>query len=155
MFPLAAREGPVLRGFTIIRTRTNPACSGIVRGKPAAKPMAQFAVIRTGGKQYKVTPGQKLKIEKLAAPAGGEPRHERDVQEGAVIHFDEVLLVAEDEKIEIGTPSVEGATVDAKVLGQGRDRKKIVFKYHSKSRYRKKKGHRQPYTEIEITTITS
>ncbi len=103
--------------------------------------MAPFAVIKTGGKQYKVTPGQKLKIEKLDAP------------EGAVIHFDEVLLVAEGEKVEIGMPLVNGANVDARVLKQGRGRKQIVFKYHSKSRYRKKRGHRQPYTEIEIQKI--
>ena len=101
-----------------------------------------FAIIRTGGKQYRVSPGQKLKIEKL------------DAKDGAVIDFDQVLLVAEGEKIEIGTPRVEGAKVDAKVLKQGRDRKKIVFKYHPKSRYRKKKGHRQHFTEIEITKIT-
>lgn len=102
-----------------------------------------FAVIRTGGKQYRVSPGQRLKVEKL------------DATEGAAIHFDEVLLVADGDKVEIGAPTVKGAKVEAKVLGQGRDRKKIVFKYHSKSRYRKKKGHRQHFTEIEIARIVS
>lgn len=102
-----------------------------------------FAIIKTGGKQYKVIPGQKLKIEKL------------DTTEGAAIHFGEVLLVADGDKVEIGAPTVKGANVDAKVLKQGRARKLIVFKYHPKSRYRKKKGHRQHFTEIEITRIAS
>ncbi len=113
-----------------------------------------FAVIKTGGKQYKVSPGAKLRIEKLAAPAGGEPRQGRDAGEGATVHFDEVLLVADGDRVEVGTPNVKGAKVDARVLGQGRDKKKIVFKYHPKSRYRKKKGHRQHYTEVEITKIS-
>ena len=100
-----------------------------------------FAVIKTGGKQYKVSPGQKVKIEKL------------DAAEGAAVHFTEVLLFADGEKVGIGTPTVEGARVDAKVLSQGRAKKKIVFKYHAKSRYRKLRGHRQPFTEVEITGI--
>ena len=100
-----------------------------------------FAVIKTGGKQYKVSPGQHIKIEKLGA------------EEGAVIHFDEVLLTVDGEKVEIGTPLVKGAEVEAKVLKQGRDKKKIVFKYHRKTRYHKKKGHRQPFTEVEIQKI--
>lgn len=102
-----------------------------------------FAIIKTGGKQYRVSPGQRLKIEKL------------DAKEGAVIHFDEVLLVADGDKVEIGTPLIKGAKVEAKVLKQGRARKQIVFKYHPKSRYRKKKGHRQHFTEIEITKIAT
>ncbi|MBI4132626.1 MAG: 50S ribosomal protein L21 [Candidatus Sungbacteria bacterium] len=101
-----------------------------------------FAVIRTGGKQYKVQPGQKLRVEKLDASAG------------AGIHFKEVLLIADGGEIEIGTPLVRNAQVDAQVLAQGRDKKKIVFKYHPKTRYRKKKGHRQPFTEVEITKIS-
>ncbi len=101
-----------------------------------------FAIIQTGGKQYRVAPGQKLRIEKL------------DAGEGAVIHFGDVLLVADGDKVDIGAPFVRGAKVDAKVLEQGRDKKKIVFKYHAKSRYRKKKGHRQPFTEVEIQKIS-
>lgn len=101
-----------------------------------------FAVIKTGGKQYKVSPGQKLRVEKL------------DAAGGAVIRFSEVLLVADGDKIDIGTPDVKGAAVEAKVMGLGRDDKKIVFKYHRKTRYRKKKGHRQHFTEIEIVKIT-
>lgn len=101
-----------------------------------------FAIIKTGGKQYKVSPGQKLRIEKLEA------------EDGTTVHFDQVLLVADGEKIEIGAPILKGAEVDAKVLKQGRDDKKIVFKYHAKTRYRKKKGHRQHFTEVEIIKIT-
>ena len=99
------------------------------------------AVIRTGGKQYLVEPGKKLKIEKLNAKEGGK------------IVFNEVLLVSDDKKTEVGTPLVKGAKVEAKVLKQGRSRKIIVFRYHSKTRYRKKKGHRQHFTEVEVTKI--
>lgn len=101
-----------------------------------------FAVIKTGGKQYIVAPGQKLKIEKLNA------------EESAGVIFDQVLLVADGEKVKIGKPLVEGAQVEARVLKQGRAKKVIVFRYHAKTRYRKKKGHRQPYTEVEIQKIT-
>ena len=103
----------------------------------------QCAVIRTGGKQYLVAPGQKLKVEKLEA-----------AEEGAII-FDDVLLVADGEKIHIGTPTVAGAKVEAKSIAQGRSKKVIVFKYRPKARSRKKKGHRQPYTEVEIKKIIS
>jgi large subunit ribosomal protein L21 len=105
--------------------------------------MTQFAVIKTGGKQYMVAPGLKLKIEKLDAKAGD------------VFNFDQVLLAGDDKKVEVGTPHVSGARVEAKVVRQGRRDKVIVFKYHAKTRYRKKKGHRQPFTEIEIKTIHS
>lgn len=100
-----------------------------------------FAVIQTGGKQYKVSPRQKIKIEKL------------DAEQGSNFIFDKVLLVADGENVKIGAPYVEDANVEAKILKQGKDRKKIVFKYHSKTRYRKKKGHRQYYTEVEIIKI--
>lgn len=101
----------------------------------------QLAVIKTGGKQYIVSPGEKLKIEKINA------------SEGEDIVFDEILLAADGDKMEIGTPYVEGAKVEAKVLKQGRAKKVIVFRYHSKTRYRKKKGHRQPFTEVSIENI--
>ena len=97
-----------------------------------------FAIIQTGGKQYKVSAGQKLKIEKLEAEVDGS------------VVFNKVLLTADGESVKIGTPYVEGAKVEAKVLKQGKGEKKIVFKYHSKARYRKKKGHRQLFTEVEI-----
>lgn len=103
--------------------------------------MSHFAIIETGGKQYRVTPGQKLNVEKLAAEAG------------ETVRFDKVLLVGDEEKAKIGAPYVDGAVVTAKVVSQARDRKKIIFKYHSKTRYRKRKGHRQHFTELEITAI--
>ena len=103
--------------------------------------MFQFAVIKTGGKQYIVKPGQRLKIEKLATEEGGN------------IEFGEVLLVVDGEKVEIGTPTVKSAKVSAKVLRHARDKKKIIFRYHSKTRYRKMKGHRQHFTEVEIINI--
>lgn len=105
--------------------------------------MTQFAVIKTGGKQYLITPGQKLKVEKL------------DATEGDVFNFDQVLLAGDGEKIQIGTPILNGTKVEAEVIKQGRGDKIVVFKYHAKTRYRKKKGHRQPFTEVEITKITS
>ena len=97
-----------------------------------------FAIIQTGGKQYKVSSGAKLKIEKL------------NVQTGDSVVFDKILLTADGEDIKIGTPYIEGAKIEGKILKQGRDKKKIVFRYHSKTRYRKKKGHRQSYTEVKI-----
>jgi large subunit ribosomal protein L21 len=100
-----------------------------------------LAIIETGGKQYKVRVGDKIKIEKLNA------------EEGSNFIFDKVLLKAKDDTVLIGTPYLENEKVEAKVLKHGRERKKIVFKYHSKTRYRKKKGHRQPYTLVEITNI--
>ena len=101
--------------------------------------MPAFAIIQTGGKQYKVTSGQKLKVEKLLA------------KEGDTVTFP-VLLRVDGSAIEIGTPKL-GSPAEAVVLGQGRDDKKIIFRYHSKTRYRKKKGHRQPHTEVRITKI--
>ncbi|MFH1894479.1 MAG: 50S ribosomal protein L21 [Patescibacteria group bacterium] len=100
-----------------------------------------LAVIKTGGKQYLVSPKQKLKIEKL------------ENKEGEEVVFDEVLLVEKNNKIEIGTPFIEGAKVTGKVLLQGKGKKVIVFKYKAKKRYRKKKGHRQTFTEVEIGKI--
>lgn len=97
-----------------------------------------LAVIKTGGKQYIVSPEKILKIEKL------------NVKEGDTFLFDEVLLIADNKQIAVGTPTVAGAKVEAKVLKQGRSKKIIVFKYHAKTRYRKKKGHRQSFSEVEI-----
>lgn len=101
-----------------------------------------FAIIKTGGKQYKVSEGKIIKVEKL------------DVKEGETVDFNEVLLLSKDKKTEIGTPFVNGAKVTGKVLMQGRNKKVIVFKYKPKKRYKVKKGHRQPYSEIEIIKIT-
>ena len=102
-----------------------------------------FAVIKTGGKQYITESGKKLKVEKL------------DAQEGRDVVFDQVLLTANGDKTEIGMPLVKGAKVEAKILKQGRAKKVIVFKYRPKARHRVKKGHRQHYTEVEITRIAT
>lgn len=101
----------------------------------------KFAVIETGGKQYRVSAGQKLQVEKLTAEAGGN------------VSFKSVLLVADGDNVQVGTPHVKGAEVEAKVLRDARARKVIVFHYSSKARYRKKKGHRQHFTEVEITKV--
>jgi len=99
------------------------------------------AVIRTGGKQYLVSPGDKIKIEKL------------NEKEGKKINFTDVLLIQKDKKIEIGAPLVKNAKVIGKVLKEGKGKKIIVFKYKPKKRYKKKTGHRQPFTEVEIEDI--
>ena len=102
-----------------------------------------FAIIRTGGKQYKVSSGQKIKVEKLNA------------KEGKEIVLGDVLLVAKDDsEIRIGTPKVKGAKVKAKVLKHIKGKKIVIFKYKAKKRYKKKQGHRQQYTEVEIKEIT-
>ncbi|MDD3399910.1 MAG: 50S ribosomal protein L21 [Candidatus Paceibacterota bacterium] len=100
-----------------------------------------LAVIKTGGKQYLVSPGQKIKIEKL------------EKKEGSEVSFSDVLLLEKNKKVEIGAPKVSGAKVTGKILGQGKRDKVIIFKYRAKKRYKVKKGHRQPYTEVEITGI--
>jgi len=100
-----------------------------------------LAIIKTGGKQYKVAPGQKIKIEKINTPVWQE------------VVFDEVLLAENNKKVEIGQPLVQGAKVTAKVLKQEKADKVIVFKYKSKKRYKVKRGHRQPYAEVGIVDI--
>ena len=100
-----------------------------------------FAVIKTGGKQYLVSPGQKIKIEKI------------EKKEGSEITFPEVLLLEKGKKLEIGTPFIKGAKVIGEVLRHGKGEKIIVFKYKPKKRYKLKKGHRQPFTEVEIKNI--
>ncbi len=115
-----------------------------------------LAVIKTGGKQYLIHTGQKLKVQKINAREGGPlPAGAASAREGGKVIFDQVLLVSDDQKTEIGTPMVKSAKVEARVLKQGRAKKVIVFKYHSKTRYRKKRGHRQHFTEVEITKISA
>jgi len=97
-----------------------------------------LAIIRTGGKQYIVSPGQKIKIEKIEG------------KEGKEITFKNVLLLEKGKKLEIGDPLVKNAEVIGKILRQGKSKKVIVFKYKRSTRYKLKKGHRQPFTEIEI-----
>lgn len=103
--------------------------------------MAKFAVIETGGKQYKVAAGQKIQVEKLPGEAGDS------------ISFDKVLLVGDGDKAEIGAPYLAGTAVTAKIVQQAREKKKLIMRYHSKTRYRKHKGHRQHFTELEIVSL--
>jgi large subunit ribosomal protein L21 len=101
-----------------------------------------YAVIKTGGKQYRVASGNKIKVEKLGAEVGSE------------IVLDQVLAVGEGEALKIGAPVVAGATVKAKVLAHGLGDKVTIFKMKRRKNYRKHQGHRQNYTEIEITGIS-
>jgi large subunit ribosomal protein L21 len=100
-----------------------------------------MAAIKTGGKQYLVKPGDKIKIEKINEETGKE------------IIFDQILLLENDKKLEIGTPLVKGAKVSAKIIKQDKDKKVMILKYKAKTRYKVKKGHRQPFTEVEIIKI--
>lgn len=100
-----------------------------------------YAVIKTGGKQYRVQEGEVLKVEKLAADVG------------ETVELDQVLALKTGDDLKIGTPLVEGAKVQAKVLAQGKAKKIIVFKYKPKKNYRKKQGHRQSYTSLRIEKI--
>ena len=102
-----------------------------------------YAVIKTGGKQYRVAAGEKLKIEQLPADIGAE------------IVLDQVLLVADGDQFKMGRPLVTGASVQAKVLTQGRHDKVRIFKLRRRKHYQKHQGHRQNFTEIEITAITA
>ncbi|MEG0770301.1 MAG: 50S ribosomal protein L21 [Clostridia bacterium] len=102
-----------------------------------------YAIIVTGGKQYKVQEGDVVFVEKLIC------------QENDVITIDNVIAVSKDDKLTIGTPTVEGAKVTAKVVKNGKDKKIMVFKYKAKKNYRNRKGHRQPYTKIQIESITA
>jgi len=99
-----------------------------------------YAIIETGGKQLRVTEGNEVFVEKLNAG------------EGETVTFDNVLLVGGD-SLTVGSPYVKGAKVEAKVVKHGKQKKIIVFKYKPKKKYRRKQGHRQPYTKLEITKI--
>ena len=99
-----------------------------------------YAIISTGGKQYRVSEGDVIYIEKI------------DAQVDSTVSFD-VLLMGNDGDVKIGTPVVEGVKVEGKVVGQIRGEKIVVYKYKSKKNYRRKQGHRQPYTKVEITKI--
>jgi large subunit ribosomal protein L21 len=102
-----------------------------------------YAVIKTGGKQYRVVAGDKLKVERLAAEPGAE------------LVLDKVLAVGEGESIKIGKPLVSGASVRATVVGHGLGEKVRIFKLRRRKHYKKSQGHRQPYTELQITGISA
>lgn len=102
-----------------------------------------YAVIATGGKQYRVSQGETLRVEKL------------ELEPGKSIEFNDVLLVADGENIKVGAPHVAGAKVVAEVMGEGRGPKLIIFKYRRRKGYRRKTGHRQPFTALKITSISA
>ncbi|HHV46928.1 MAG TPA: 50S ribosomal protein L21 [Tissierellia bacterium] len=100
-----------------------------------------YAVIETGGKQYRVQEGDIVRVEKL------------DVEEGEKVGLSKVLLISKEDGVVIGKPYIEGARVEATVLEHGKGKKIVIFKYKPKKNYRKKQGHRQPYTKIKIEKI--
>ena len=102
-----------------------------------------YAVIKTGGKQYRVAAGEKLKVEQIPADVGAE------------ITLDQILMVGEGESVKIGAPLVTGATVKATVLAQGRHDKIKIFKMRRRKHYQKRQGHRQNYTELRIDAINA
>ncbi|HQV88596.1 MAG TPA: 50S ribosomal protein L21 [Nitrosomonas sp.] len=102
-----------------------------------------YAVIKTGGKQYRIKVGERLKVEQLEVDSGSE------------LIIDQVLMVADGDKVSMGTPLVNGAIVSATVLGQGRHDKIRIFKMRRRKHYQKHQGHRQNYTEIQITGISA
>jgi large subunit ribosomal protein L21 len=100
-----------------------------------------YAIIESCGKQYKVAEGDVIFFEKL------------DVEEGKKVTFDNVVLVSDDKKVEVGAPYVKGVKVEGKVVSHGKGKKILVYKYKAKKNYRRTQGHRQPYTKVEITKI--
>jgi large subunit ribosomal protein L21 len=100
-----------------------------------------YAVVATGGKQYKVQQGDVLRVEKLVGDVGAE------------VAFDKVLMFSDGENVQIGQPVVEGAVVKGHIIEQGKSKKVLVFKYKRRKRYRRKQGHRQPYTAVRIDAI--
>jgi large subunit ribosomal protein L21 len=102
-----------------------------------------YAVVKSGGKQYKVKEGDTLQVEKLPAKVGAE------------IAFDDVLMFSDGETVQVGTPNLDNVTVKGTVVEQGQAKKIIVFKYKRRKRYRRKQGHRQQYTAVKVDSITS
>ncbi|HUX82532.1 MAG TPA: 50S ribosomal protein L21 [Halothiobacillus sp.] len=100
-----------------------------------------YAVVVTGGKQYRVEQGEWLRVEKLEG------------EEGSVVSLDRVLMIADGDSIKVGSPALEGATVTAEIIGQGRGKKVDIVKFRRRKHSRKHQGHRQSYTEIKITSI--
>ena len=104
--------------------------------------MSKYAIVATGGKQYRVETGDTIRVESL--PGDG----------GDTVNLDNVLLISQDGEVTVGNPNVSGAKVTAELVNHGRDKKIIVFKYKSKTRYRRRNGHRQSYTELKVTDIS-
>ncbi len=104
--------------------------------------MTTYAIVNTGGKQYRVQPGDTIRVESLSG------------DEGDLIELEDVRMVSDEGEVTLGSPTVAGAKVTAEILGRGKAKKIIVFKYKAKTRYRRKNGHRQQYTELRITDIS-
>ncbi len=104
--------------------------------------MTTYAIINTGGKQYRVQPGDTIRVESLSG------------DEGDLVELEDVRMVSDEGQVTLGSPTVAGAKVTAEILGRGKGKKIIVFKYKAKTRYRRKNGHRQLYTELRITDIS-
>ena len=100
-----------------------------------------YAVVATGGKQYRVAEGDILRVEKLAGDVG------------ETVAFDKVLIFSDGENVKIGQPEVDGVTVHGQIVAQGKSKKILVFKYKRRKRYRRKQGHRQPFTAVRIERI--
>jgi len=109
---------------------------------PSTEAVVMYAVIRTGGKQYRVQEGDLIKVEKL------------DGDRGAALSFDDVLLVGTDDETHVGTPIVDGASVQGTIVEQDRDKKVIVFKFRRRKNYKRTQGHRQHYTRVRIDGIS-
>ena len=103
--------------------------------------MSTYAIVQTGGKQYRVQPGATVRVEAIQKAKGD------------TVELADVLMVSKDGNISLGTPNVKGARVTAEVLGNGKGKKVVVFKYKAKTRYRRKNGHRQSYTDLKVTDI--
>ena len=104
--------------------------------------MTIYAIVETGGKQYRVQPGDTVRVESLPDQAGD------------TVELKDVLMVSKEGHVTLGSPTVPGAKVTAEVLDKGKSRKVIVFKYKAKTRYRRRNGHRQPYTDLKVTGIS-
>ncbi len=104
--------------------------------------LAKYAIVETGSKQYKVAPGDTIRVETLPGDVGDR------------IELTDVVMTSDDGVVSVGSPTVPDAKVSAEVVGVGRDKKIVVFKYKAKTRYRRRNGHRQPYTDLKILDIS-